>query len=126
MAGVLKDAQKNRMLDHLAGAVESGDPITHASLHTGYPAIDGNEVSGGSPAYARKAVTFAAAATGSVALNGTLPEFDVPAATTVAAVGFYDASTAGVIQADDNVTDEVFASQGTYTITAGTFTLSDP
>lgn len=126
MAGVLKTVMKNRMLDHLAGASASGNPITHASLHSGYPATDGNEISGGSPAYARKAVTFAAASGGSVALTATFPVFDVPASTTVAAVGFYSAVTAGVIQADDNVTDEVFASQGTYTITAGTFTLSDP
>jgi hypothetical protein len=85
------------------------------------------EVSGGSPAYARKAVTFDTAGTGGagkIQLNGTLPNFDVPACT-VKAIAFYDALTAGTQYAMYNVTpDEVFAGQGVYSITAGSITIT--
>lgn len=102
------------MLDALA-------PIT-ASLHTADPGNTGaSEVTGGTPAYARKAITFAAASAGSKAAS-TQPVFDVPAGTTVAWVGFWDATPAFVGSA--NVTDEVFAAQGTYTLTAATIDLS--
>lgn len=80
------DKAKNNMLDAIG--------VTHASLHTAYSLTGANEVTGGSPAYARKAQTFAAAASGSKAQNGTAPVFDVPA-TTVRWVGMWDALTAG-------------------------------
>lgn len=76
-------------------AALGGVGVTHASLHSGFPGNSGaNEISGGSPAYARKAVTFAAASGGSRAQTGTAV-FDVPAAATVQFVGFWDALTAG-------------------------------
>ncbi len=69
--------------------------ITYASLHSGLPGNTGaNEISGGSPAYARKAVTFAAAAAGARAQTGSAA-FDVPASTTVRFVAFWDALTGG-------------------------------
>lgn len=69
--------------------------ITHASLHSAFPGNTGaNEISGGSPAYARKAVTFAAAASAARAQTGSAI-FDVPAATTVRFVAFWDALTGG-------------------------------
>lgn len=77
---------KNTMLDAIG--------ITHASLHTAYSAAGANEVAGGAPAYARKVIGFAAAAGGSKASN-TAPAFDVPAATTVRFIGFWDALAAG-------------------------------
>ena len=111
---------KHRMLNHLAGNTATGGPITHASCHTAYPPTTGNEITGGSPAYARKAVTFEAAA--GTELAGSLdvsnqPVFDIPAGTTVASVAYWTASTAGTMMAYADVTDEVFASQGTYTLT---------
>src|SRR5512146_276124 len=66
----------------------------YGSLHTAYSASGANEVSGGSPAYARQALTWAAAASNSKALSGTY-SFNVPASTTVYFVGFWDALTAG-------------------------------
>jgi predicted ThiF/HesA family dinucleotide-utilizing enzyme len=107
----------NYMLDQLA----AGSKVAYAALFTDDLATV--EVTGGSPAYARKAITWAAAAAGVKALNGTMPVFDVPACT-VKAVGFYDALTAGTQYGMYNVTDEVFAAQGTYTITAGSITLT--
>lgn len=115
-----KNDGKHRMLNHLAGNAATGAPITHASLHTGFPATGANEVTGGTPAYARKAITFEAAAgtelAGSIDVTAA-PVFDVPAGTTVAAVGYWTALTAGTIMADADVTDEVFAAQGTYSLT---------
>lgn len=73
-------AAKNTMLNALT--------IDTCSLHTAFPGLTGaNEVSGGSPAYARKAASFAAAAGGSRALSAAVT-FDVPA-TTVRWFGFW-------------------------------------
>ena len=80
------DAAKNAMLD--------AEPSTHLSLHTDWHATGGNEVTGGSPAYARKAATWDAAASASRALSAAVT-FDVPAATTVRYVGRWTALTGG-------------------------------
>lgn len=74
------------------------------------------EISGGSPAYARKAIAYAAAAGGIAddSTNGAV--IDVPACT-VNAVGEWSASTAGTLLTFATVTAEVFAAQGTYTVT---------
>ena len=108
MAG-LSTFSKNKMLDALA-------PTT-ASLHSADPGDSGaNEISGGSPAYARKAITFGAASAGSKAAT-TQPVFDVPAVT-VAYAGFWDAS--GNWIGGQAVTSETFGAQGTYTLTGAT------
>ena len=107
------DAGRHRMLDALVGTA-SGSPITHASLHTAAP--PGNEVTGGTPAYARIAITFGAATGGAIDSTNT-PVFDVPGATTVTHVGFYTALAAGTLMAFADVTDEAFGGQGTYTLT---------
>ncbi len=75
-------------------AMLGGFPGTHVSAHTAYSATGTNEVTGGAPAYARKAVTYAAAsAEGRTA--STTPVFDIPAAATVRFIGMWDAVTAG-------------------------------
>lgn len=77
-------ATKNAMLD--------GQPITKASLHTGFPGTTGtNEVTGGSPAYAQRNITMNAASGGSRLLNAGVT-FDVPACT-VKWLGYWNAST---------------------------------
>lgn len=79
---------RNTMLD--------GIDTTHLSVHDGIPDDSGsNEISGGTPAYARKAVTFDAAAGGTKAKDASVPEFDVPAGTTVFFIGQFDALTVG-------------------------------
>lgn len=101
---------KNAMLNAL------GALATFASLHTADPGDNGaNEVTGGSPAYIRKAHTWNAAASGAMD-NSNAPVFDVPACT-VAYVGFWSAEAAGTFYGSADVTDEVFAGQGTYTLT---------
>lgn len=81
------------MLDAMDESIATG--MKFGSLHTAYSTTGTNEVAGGSPAYARKALTWGAAAAGSKALAATLPTWDVPAATTVAWVGMWDAVTVG-------------------------------
>ena len=106
------------MLDHL------GTLVVYASLHTASPGSTGtNEVTGGTPAYARKALTWDSADAGSMALTNT-PTFDVPAATTVSHLGLWSAVTAGTYYGYIDVTDEVFAAQGTYQVTSGTVDLN--
>lgn len=102
---------KNAMLNAL------GALAVFASLHTADPGDSGiNEVSGGSPAYAREAITWNPASGGSMD-DSNVPVFDVPAATTVSYVGFWSLVSGGVFYGSANVTDEVFTNQGTYTLT---------
>ncbi|HAK63584.1 MAG TPA: hypothetical protein DCO82_10140, partial [Alphaproteobacteria bacterium] len=69
--------------------------ITHASLHDGFPGNSGaNEITGGSPAYARKAVTKNAAASRALTFTAN-PVFDVASGVTVRWWGGWTASTAG-------------------------------
>lgn len=77
---MLTDATANAMLDAIT--------LDLCSLHTAYSATGANEVTGGSPAYAKKAITMAAAASRARA-NSSSPVFDVPAATTVRFIGLW-------------------------------------
>lgn len=86
------NAAKNLMLDALDESIATGAKF--GSLHTAYSSTGSNEVTGGSPAYARKSATWAAAASGAKATSASMV-FDIPASTTVRWVGFWDASTAG-------------------------------
>ena len=97
MSAVLTDVCKNAMLD----SAVSGAPGTalFLSLHTAL-GQGGAEVTGGSPAYARKAITWQAAGAvtqGAKDITAAVV-FDVPAGTTVRSVGLWSASTAGTIR----------------------------
>lgn len=113
MAVQYDNRAKNLMLDQL------GTVLTRLALHTGDPgAADtaANEVTGGSPAYARKAIAWNAAASGSMddSTNGVV--FDVPAGTTVTWISGWN--TAGTNRYfKKQVTSEAFGAQGTYTVT---------
>ncbi len=75
---------KNNMLD--------GQSFTQLSLHTDYPGTTGSsEVTGGTPAYARKAITLPGAA-GGQRVGSTTITFDVPP-TTVRWVGAWNGAT---------------------------------
>lgn len=100
MATLIPDAERNAEADYIASR------ISHLSLHMASPALTGaNEATGGSPAYARKAVTFNAAgavgplgatlqpATVGVAWSSQVT-FDVPAGT-FTHWGAWSALTAG-------------------------------
>lgn len=76
-------AAKNQMLNAL--------DLAFASLHSGFPSQTGlNEISGGSPAYARQALTVNAAS-GEQRVMSTSITFNVPAST-VRWVGFWNAA----------------------------------
>lgn len=121
MANDYDATAKNVMLDAL-GAV-----CTRVALHTGDPGGANQallEVTGGSPAYARQAITWNAA-TGGAMDDSNVPVFDVPAGTTVSWISFWN--TAGTVRyAKKDVTDEVFGGQGTYTLTDADFDINDP
>lgn len=119
MAGVFTNDGKDAMLDYIAGE------ITEISLHDDDPSTTGaNELSGGSPAYARKAPTFASASGGEAALASTL-EFDIPASATVAWVGYW--IDTDFVAKGELSSPEEFGSQGKFTLTtANKLVISDP
>ncbi|MGN6655689.1 MAG: hypothetical protein ACTHJ9_10155 [Rhodanobacter sp.] len=92
----------------------------YAALYTTAPGSSaGTEVTGGSPAYARKALTWSAPSNGQITASAT---FDVPACTVVGS-GFHTASTAGTYVDGFSVASTTFAGQDTLTVSY-TFTES--
>jgi hypothetical protein len=121
MASSLSRLERARLLD------ATGTQYGFLAAYTGDPGVTGvsNEVAGGSPAYARKAVTWSAATSADPsvkAISGSVV-FDIPAGTTVAFIGLWTLVTGGTYGGCFDVTDEVFAAQGTYTLTAGSISL---
>lgn len=107
-------AQRNAL------ATAYGAAAPYGALFTADPGTSGSvtgEVSGGSPAYARKAMSWGSAAAS--AITGS-PVFDVPSGTTVTHFGVCVSGTATTADLRDRVavTSQAFASQGTYTVTA--------
>jgi len=86
------DVAVQRMLEALDESVATGAKF--GSLHTAYSSSGANEVTGGSPAYARKGLTWAAASGRSKATSAAAV-FDVPGGTTIRWIGLSDAVTAG-------------------------------
>lgn len=102
-------AMKNILSDAYKGAA------LYAALYTTAPgASAGTEVTGGSPAYARKSISWSASSGG--VTSGTVT-FDVPSGTTVVGAGVHSAVTAGTYYDGGSVTSQAFASQGTYQLT---------
>lgn len=89
------------------------------ALHTGDPGganSASNEVSGGSPAYARKAIAWNAASSGEATPTANVV-LDVPSGTTVSWISLWN--TAGTVRyLKKSVTSEAFGAQGTYTVLA--------
>lgn len=100
-------AYRNAIADHGASL------ITHIGL------VDetGTEITGGSPAYARQAVSWTSASSGSISPTADLT-FDIPASTTVGGWRGYSASTGGTDYGGEDLTQETFASQGEYVLQA--------
>lgn len=97
-------------------AVAYGVAATYGALYTTVPAgTAGTEVTGGSPAYARKPLTWTGGSVdGVVTATAT---FDVPTGVTVRGAGVHTALTAGTYLDGAAVVEQAFASQGTYTVT---------
>lgn len=96
-------------------ATKYATDAAYGALYTTAPgASAGTEPSGGSPAYARKALSWGSASGGVVTATAT---FDVPAGATIVGIGLHSAVTAGTYLDGTAVTSQAFASQGTYTVT---------
>ena len=96
-------------------ATAYGTAATHAAIYTTAPGGSaGTEPSGGSPAYARKAISWGSASGGVITATVT---FDVPTGTTIVGAGVHTAITAGTYLDGAAVTSQAFASQGTYALT---------
>ena len=110
-------AVRNTMLD-------AGFPASvTVSIHSGNPGESGaNELSGGSPAYARMPATFLAASGGQKAISETSITFDIPSGSTVQYVGVWDGSTflaSGKLQTTVNYSQ----AQGEFVLSSMTWTL---
>jgi hypothetical protein len=97
----------NTMLNAAAEGIKGS--YTHVGLLN-----SGSELSGGSPAYARKALSYGSTTSGDFSGTAT---FDVPAGSTVNQVGFYTASSGGSPVHTETVATEVYGAQGTYALT---------
>jgi len=107
-------AQRNNL------ATAYGTNAAYGAIFTADPGTTGTatgEVTGGAPAYNRKAMAWGAAAAS--AITGA-PVFDVPTGTTVTffAVASSVTPAAATLLDRVSVTSQAFASQGTYTVTA--------
>jgi len=98
-----------------------------SATHIGLVNASGTELEGGSPAYARIAETWADGADGvmNLAANRT---FNVPSGVTVGGWRAYSGSTEGTNYGGQDLTNEVFAAQGTYTLVAAStsITIANP
>lgn len=99
--------------NNLANAYASA--AQYAALYSTTPgAGSGTELSGGSPGYARKALTWSGANNGTVTATAT---FDVGSGATVNGVGVHTSATGGTYLDGGAVATQPFATQGTYTVT---------
>src|SRR4051812_1391971 len=76
-------ATKNTMLSSLSAA--------SLSLHSSYSTTGANELTGGSPAYARISASSSAPANGKMTISG-VGTFDVPASTSIGWLGLWNTS----------------------------------
>jgi hypothetical protein len=105
--------QTTTMKNNLASAY--GTNAAYGSVYTTAPgASAGTEPTGGSPAFARKALSWGAPSGGVTTVTAT---FDIPASTTIVGAGVHTAVTAGTYLDGASVTSQNFASQGTYALT---------
>lgn len=102
-------------------ATKYGTDAPYGALFSTAPLTTGaatGELTGGSPAYARKALSWGAV-DGNAKITGAATVFDVAAGTTVVAFGVAASATAGTADIKDTytLTSQTFSSQGTMTIT---------
>lgn len=84
----------NKILDHLRGGTAWTQPSgLYVKLHIGDPGSAGT--SNASAVTTRSQATFAAAASGAIALTGTNPSWTMTASETISHVSVWDASTSG-------------------------------
>ena len=95
-------------------ATEYGAQATHGTVYTTAPgATAGTEPTGGTPAFARKPLTWSAPSGGVITASAV---FDIPAGTDIVGTGLHDAATAGNYIDGKTVTTVPFADQDTVTV----------
>lgn len=95
-------------------ALAYGTNAAWASLHTADPGTTGtSELTGGSPAYARKALTWTGGTVDGIATASCT--FDVPAST-ITFAGVFTASTGGTFLDKVSITSQTFSGQGQLTV----------
>jgi hypothetical protein len=118
---------ENKLLDHTLGGTAFTQPSgLYLALSTGSFADDnsGTELSGSN--YSRKAMTFAAASSGSAATNAAV-EFDAATGSwgTVSHWGIYDASTSGNLLFHGSFTaSKTIATNDILKVASGSITIS--
>lgn len=124
MAYGVDNNAKNLMLDGTWGTGASSGcyaALLTGSAPTDYADAKTKEVAGGTPAYARKQVNWAAASAGAKNLAAQ-PVFDVPASTAITGVAYWKVVSGGTatdyLGSQALQTPESFGGQGTYTLTA--------
>lgn len=91
--------------------------------HIGLVDDTDTELTGGSPAYARQAVTWTDPSDGVSRPNANLT-FNVPAGASVAGWRGYSASSAGTDYGGADLTQEDYTGQGTYTLLAASTSIT--
>lgn len=111
------------VLDHILRNQAFTPPATvYASLHTADPGETGaSEASGGS--YARQAITWNAAASGSMTNNGAI-NFTVMPAATITGIGIWDAASNGNFLWGGTTTSKTTNAGDTYQIPSAALTVS--
>ena len=107
----MENAYLNAIANH------GGTILTHVGLKN----AAGNELSGGSPAYARQAVTWTQAVDGIIKPTANLT-FAVPAGANVAS--WFVTNSAGTILGSGTLTQENYTNQGEYVLVAATSSIS--
>ena len=125
------DYLENKILDHVLTATAYTQPSRFLALYTASPGEAGshtNEVSTNGTAYARQAVTFAAAVNGSSATNQTVT---FPTATddfgTITHVAVVDSDTEGagnVLFYGQVTTSKTIETGDTFQVSSGNLTIS--
>jgi hypothetical protein len=103
----------------------------YLSVHSADPGTaGGGEITGGTPAYARKAASWSPTTNGVRTLAASVL-FDIPAATSISYFGMWSAATGGSFlggaqlrDIDGNPATESYAGQGIYQLTSITLTVS--
>lgn len=97
-----------------AMATKYGQLATHGTVYTTAPGANaGTEPTGGTPAFARKPLTWSAPTNGVITASAT---FDIPPNTTIVGTGLHDALTAGNYIDGKTETSVTFSTQDTVTV----------
>ncbi|HET9654600.1 MAG TPA: hypothetical protein VFP72_04560 [Kineosporiaceae bacterium] len=110
MAGNYAVGLKDEALDFI------GTKITHVSAHSADPGATGaNELTGGTPAYARIPVTWSVSS-GGILVASTPPTFNIPAGSWVRYLGLWNALTGGTWRGKILVPEQEFLAQTAWPV----------